>query len=112
MPSFKTPPFNSTEDLIQAVREKRKETGLIPPTCLWKVCQERRLKLLPSERHAILSELASHAISTRKAQKQVLEEERNTIVVTSHTQRVVEEFLPGISCLRIDRPHHWPRNQR
>ncbi len=138
MQAVKIPIFNSTEDLIQAVREKRGETGLTPPTCLLKICRERRLVLSASERHAILSEFANHASFARKAKKQKLEEEKgkmfpqifainsviqkieanketpSTLLTQSRKPAVVQDLLPGIIIVNSyqDRPRHWPRRQR
>jgi hypothetical protein len=64
---MKPPRFNSTEDLIEAVREKRRQTGLVPPICLWKVCAERKLTLSKSERHTILSRIGHLATQAREA---------------------------------------------
>jgi hypothetical protein len=139
MQAVKIPIFNSTEDLIQAVREKREETGLTPPTCLLKICHERRLVLSASERHRILSEFASHASFARKAKKQKLEGEKGTMfpqifAINSAMQKIEtnkettstlltqsrkptviqDDLLLGMTIRDSyqDRPRHWPRRQR
>src|SRR5574344_818089 len=71
MPAVKiqTLPFNSTDELVEAVREMRRESGFKsrPPTCLWQLCKDRRLVLTASERHEILSRLAHLASEAKKA---------------------------------------------
>ncbi len=140
MPAVKIYPFNSTQDLIQAVREERVKTGLKPPTCLWRVCHDRRLNLSASEKHIILSEIASHASLARQAKvhRQRLEEEKGTMfpqifteVSVTQTTKVnkentsdtlltqpkepciVQDLLPGIILGNSYqyRPHHWPRRR-
>ena len=69
MQAVNTYPFNSTQDLIQAVRQERWDTGLKPSTCLWKICQRRRLILSASERHQILSEIARLATLARQVKR-------------------------------------------
>jgi hypothetical protein len=66
---MKPPRFNSTEDLIEAVREKRRQTGLVPPACLIRVCWDRKLSLTPREKHLILSRIAHLATQAREANK-------------------------------------------
>jgi len=66
---MKPPRFNSTEELVEAVREKRKQTGLVPPVCLIKVCWERKLNLSTQEKHVILSRIAHLATQAREANK-------------------------------------------
>ena len=69
MNMLKTPPFNSTEDLVKAVREKRKETGLTPPVCLIRVCWERKLNLSAQEKHVILSKIAHLSALSRESKE-------------------------------------------
>ena len=142
MPAVNIHPFNSTQDLIQAVREKRWKTGLNPSTCLWGVCKERRLVLTASEKHEILSEIAQLAVVARRAKvhsktKQRLMEEKGTMLPltfattiqktdktnqgstfatlptkTPKPQIIQEELFPGMVRSYQDRPHRWPRRQR
>lgn len=135
-------PFNSTEELVEAVREKRRESGFktIPPTCLWQVCKERRLALTKSERHEILSKIA-HLASEAKKKARVHSnrpvEEKGTMlpllfVATvektdstykgnafatlptqpSKPQIIQENLFPGMTSGYQNRPHHWPRRRR
>ncbi len=80
MTAVNTYPFNSTQDLIEAVRQERWDTGLKPSTCLWKVCQRRKLILSASEKHDILSgiaQLATLARQAKKARQKKLEKEQS-----------------------------------
>jgi hypothetical protein len=139
MQAIKIPSFNSTQDLIQAVREERWKTGLRPSTCLWNVCKERRLILTTSERHTILSEIAHLASVARQAkvhQKRSAEEKGTMfpLLFTKNTGQVsevikestfatlpaqprkpsvVQDLLPGIALANSDCClHHWPRRRK
>lgn len=120
--------FNSTQDLVQAVRQERWDTGLKPSVCLWKVCQKRKLILSASERHEILSEIARLATIARRAkrvrqkqsekeqsimfslalikdEKQTSEKSPRTDLVTVLTPTIkessfIQDTLPGITSSR------------
>lgn len=124
----KSPPFNSTAELIEAVREIRRESGftLRPPACLWKLCKERRLDLTESERHKILSELGRLSGKARKLKPYLKKPEETGILPLTFVDNVKTETIPqkpsepeviqGELFPRMfrcnDRPHHWPRRQR
>lgn len=143
MPAVKIQPFpfNSTDEIVEAVREKRRESGFKsrPPTCLWQLCKDRRLVLTPSERHEILSRLAHLASEAKKARVHSIRhvEEKGTMLPllfatvaekttnanrgptfatlpTQPTQPQVtqEELFPSMTRGYQDRPHHWPRRRR
>ncbi|MDD4804213.1 MAG: hypothetical protein PHN69_03485 [Candidatus Pacebacteria bacterium] len=142
MPAVKiqTLPFNSTEELVEAVREKRRESGfkLRPPTCLWQLCKDRRLVLTPSERHEILSRLAHIATEAKQArvhsnrhveengtmlpllfvatvEKTDSTDKGNTFVTLptqpSKPQIIQENLFPGMTSGYQNRPYHWPRRR-
>jgi hypothetical protein len=143
MPAVKIQPlpFNSTTELVEAVRELRRESRftLRPPTCLWQLCKDRRLVLTPSERHEILSRLAHIASEAKKARVHSNRpvEEKGTMLplvfVTtvqetddtnkgstfatlptqpSKPQIIQEDLFPGMTRGYQNRPHHWPRHRR
>ena len=142
MPTVKiqTLSFNSTAELVEAVRDKRRESGfkLRPPTCLRQLCKERRLVLTQLERHEILSRLAHLASKAKQARvrsNRTVEEkgtmlplmfvnavrktddtDKGSTFVTLPTQPIKpqviqEELFPSMTRGYQDRPHHWRRRR-